>query len=140
MYLFRSGNAEVGADGREGLVQDVDVIGLGKKSGAVDIGVVNTILLSTGASNLHLEPETDPGHAESHWESKGASMSACTAQVTENIGRNGFLSGLIGAPTEKPDVEGACYMQIIEVTANGCQLKTTIRIRRCKGECSLDVW
>lgn len=52
-----SGNREAWGDGRERLVDVPDVLRLSVKRGVVDVGVVNTILLTTGDTNLHLEPD-----------------------------------------------------------------------------------
>ena len=51
-----SGNGEVGRDGREGVVDVEDVLGLSVEGGVVNVLVVDTILLTTGDTNLHLEP------------------------------------------------------------------------------------
>lgn len=51
-----SGNGEVGGDGRQGVVDVEDVLGLGVEGGVVNVLVVDTILLTTGDTNLHLEP------------------------------------------------------------------------------------
>lgn len=50
------GNGEVGRDGREGVVDVENVLGLGVERGVVNVLVVDTILLTTGDTNLHLEP------------------------------------------------------------------------------------
>lgn len=47
-----SGDGEVGADGRKGVVDSEDVLGLGVKGVVVNILVVNTILLTTGDTDL----------------------------------------------------------------------------------------
>lgn len=51
-----SGDGEVGGDGREGVVDVEDVLGLGVEGVVVDILVVDTVLLTTSDANLHLEP------------------------------------------------------------------------------------
>lgn len=51
-----SGNGEVGGDGREGVVDVEDVLGLSVEGGVVNVLIVDTILLTTGDTNLHLEP------------------------------------------------------------------------------------
>ena len=56
-------DGEAGGDGAEGLVDVVNVFGLGVERGVVDRRVVDTVLLTTSDTNLHLEPEVDLGHA-----------------------------------------------------------------------------
>jgi hypothetical protein len=51
-----SGNGEVGGDLGELLVDVQDVLGLGVERVVVNILVVNTVLLTTGDTDLHLEP------------------------------------------------------------------------------------
>lgn len=51
-----SGDGEVGGDGVEGLVDLVDVLGLGVEGVVVNGLVVNTVLLATGDTDLHLDP------------------------------------------------------------------------------------
>ena len=58
-----SGDREVGGDGRKGSVDIVDVLGLSVETSVVDTSVVNTVLLTTGDTDLHLEPETKGSHA-----------------------------------------------------------------------------
>lgn len=58
-----SSNAEVGGDGAELAVDIPDVLGLGVQSCVVDTLVVHTVLLTTGDTDLHLEPDADLGHA-----------------------------------------------------------------------------
>lgn len=47
-----SGNREVGADGRQGVVDGQDVLGLGVEGVVVDILVVDTVLLTTSDTDL----------------------------------------------------------------------------------------
>lgn len=47
-----SGDGEVGADGRKSVVDGEDVLGLGVKGVVVNILVVDTILLTTGDTDL----------------------------------------------------------------------------------------
>jgi len=49
-------DGEVGGDGGESLVDLVDIRGLSVEGSVVDRRVVDSILLSTGDSDLHLEP------------------------------------------------------------------------------------
>lgn len=51
-----SGNGEVGGDFRELLVDVQDVLGLSVEGVVVNILVVDTVLLTTGNTDLHLEP------------------------------------------------------------------------------------
>ena len=51
-----SGNGEVGGDGVQSSVDVVDVWGLGVEGSVVGVGVVDTILLTSGDTDLHLEP------------------------------------------------------------------------------------
>lgn len=51
-----SGDGEVGGDGGEGVVDVEDILGLSVERVVVDILVVDTILLTTGDTDLHLEP------------------------------------------------------------------------------------
>jgi hypothetical protein len=51
-----SGDGEVGRDLGEGLVDLVDVLGLGVEGVVVNVLVVDTVLLTTGDTDLHLEP------------------------------------------------------------------------------------
>jgi len=51
-----SGDGEVGGDGVEGLVDVVDVLGLGVEGVVVDGLVVDAVLLATGDTDLHLDP------------------------------------------------------------------------------------
>jgi hypothetical protein len=51
-----SGDGEVGRDLGEGLVDLVDVLGLSVEGVVVNVLVVDTILLTTGDTDLHLEP------------------------------------------------------------------------------------
>jgi hypothetical protein len=50
------GDGEVWGDGDEGLVDIVDILWLGVEGSVVDVGVVDTILLTTSDTNLHLDP------------------------------------------------------------------------------------
>ena len=50
------GNGEVGGDGSEGRVDIENVRGLGVERSVVGVGVVDTVLLTTGNTDLHLEP------------------------------------------------------------------------------------
>lgn len=50
------GDGEVGGDGGEGRVDIVNVGWLGVEGCVVGVRVVDTILLTTGDTNLHLEP------------------------------------------------------------------------------------
>ena len=56
------GDGKVGRDLGERLVDVKDVFGLGVQAGVVDLGVVDTVLLSTGDTDLHLEPLVHLGH------------------------------------------------------------------------------
>ena len=47
-----SGNGEVGADGGESVLDGQDVLGLGVEGVVVNILVVNTVLLTTGDTDL----------------------------------------------------------------------------------------
>lgn len=47
-----SGNGEVGADGGEGVLDGQDVLGLGVEGVVVNILVVDTVLLTTGDTDL----------------------------------------------------------------------------------------
>lgn len=58
-----SGDGEVGGDGGEGVVDVEDVLGLSVERVVVNILVVDTILLTTGDTNLHLEPLLHGGSA-----------------------------------------------------------------------------
>lgn len=49
-------DGEVGGDGGEGVVDLEDILGLGVEGVVVDILVVDTVLLTTGDTNLHLKP------------------------------------------------------------------------------------
>jgi hypothetical protein len=51
-----SGNGEVGGDGVQSSVDIVDVWGLGVEGCVVGVGVVDTVLLTSGDTDLHLEP------------------------------------------------------------------------------------
>jgi hypothetical protein len=51
-----SGDGEVRADRLEGLDDGQDVLGLGVEGVVVDILVVDTVLLTTGDTDLHLQP------------------------------------------------------------------------------------
>jgi hypothetical protein len=51
-----SSNAEVRADLVEAVVNLVDILGLSVERVVVNILVVDTILLATGDTDLHLEP------------------------------------------------------------------------------------
>lgn len=50
-------DGEEGADGAQGLVDGVDVLGLGVEGVVVDVLVVDTVLLTTSDTDLHLEPQ-----------------------------------------------------------------------------------
>jgi hypothetical protein len=56
-------DGEHGGDGGEGVVDVEDVLGLGVEGRVVDVRVVDTVLLTTGDTDLHLEPLVDLGHA-----------------------------------------------------------------------------
>lgn len=58
-----SGNGEEGGDGGEPLVDHEDVLGLGVEGVVVNILVVDTVLLTTGDTDLHLEELLHGGHA-----------------------------------------------------------------------------
>ena len=45
-----------------GLVYVINVLRLGVQARVISAGVVDTILLITGDTDLHFEPETDSGH------------------------------------------------------------------------------
>jgi hypothetical protein len=49
-----SGNGEVGGDGVQSSVDIVDVWGLSVEGSVVGVGVVDTVLLTSGDTNLHL--------------------------------------------------------------------------------------
>ena len=49
-----SGNGEVGGDGVQSSVDIVDVWGLGVEGSVVGVGVVDTVLLTSGDTDLHL--------------------------------------------------------------------------------------
>ena len=51
-----SGNGEVGGDGVQSSVDIVDVWGLGVEGSVVGVGVVDTVLLTSGDTDFHLEP------------------------------------------------------------------------------------
>jgi hypothetical protein len=57
-----SGNAEIGSDIDEGLVDVVHVFRLSVQAGVVDTGVVDAVLLPTSNADLHLEPDTKGCH------------------------------------------------------------------------------
>lgn len=57
------GDREVGADLGEGRVDVPDVLWLGVEASVVDVGVVHAVLFTAGDADLHLEPETEGGHA-----------------------------------------------------------------------------
>ena len=59
----RGGDGEVGADLGKASVDVPDVLGLGVEARVDDAGVVDTILLATSDTDLHLEPEAERGHA-----------------------------------------------------------------------------
>jgi hypothetical protein len=50
------GDGEVGGDGAEGVLDGQDVLGLGVEGVVVNVLVVDTVLLTTGDTDLHLEP------------------------------------------------------------------------------------
>lgn len=54
-----SSDGEHGRDGREGAVDVPNVLGLSVERVVVNRLVVDTVLLTTGDTNLHLEPEVD---------------------------------------------------------------------------------
>lgn len=56
-------NGEVGADGLQGLDNGQNVLGLRVQGVVVDILVVDTVLLTTSDTNLHLEPLLHGGSA-----------------------------------------------------------------------------
>lgn len=56
-------DAETRSDFAESGIDVEDVFRLGIKTGVVNAGVVYTIFLTSGDSDLHLEPEADRGHA-----------------------------------------------------------------------------
>jgi hypothetical protein len=58
-----SGDREEVGDLGEGIVDVENVLGLGVERSVVDLGVVNTILLASGDTDLHLEVAVDLGHA-----------------------------------------------------------------------------
>ena len=58
-----SSNAEVRGNGRKSLVDVVNVLGLSVEGVVVNILIVDTILLTTGNTDLHLEPEAERRHA-----------------------------------------------------------------------------
>jgi len=58
-----SGNREQVGDLGEGIVDVKNVLGLGVEGGVIDLRVVNTILLASGDTDLHLEMAVDLGHA-----------------------------------------------------------------------------
>jgi hypothetical protein len=51
-----SGNGEVGGDGVQSSVDIVDVWGLSVEGCVVGVGVVDTVLLTSGDTDFHLEP------------------------------------------------------------------------------------
>lgn len=56
-------DGEVGADGLQGLDNGQDVLGLSVQRVVVNVLVVDTVLLTTGDTNLHLEPLLHGGSA-----------------------------------------------------------------------------
>ena len=59
----RSSDAEIGSDLAQRGVHIVDVFRLRVQTSVVGTGVVDAILLATGDSDLHLEPEAERRHA-----------------------------------------------------------------------------
>ena len=57
------GNGEVGGDGGQGVVNGQDILGLSVEGVVVNILVVDTVLLTTGDTDLHLEPLLHGGSA-----------------------------------------------------------------------------
>ena len=51
------GNAEVGANLGEGIVDIPDILGVSVKLGVIDASVIDTIFLTTSDTDLHIEPE-----------------------------------------------------------------------------------
>jgi len=58
-----SGNGEQVGDLGEGVVNVQNILGLGVEGSVIDLRVVNTILLASGNTDLHLEMAVDLGHA-----------------------------------------------------------------------------
>lgn len=58
-----SGNREQVCDLAEGIVDIEDILGLGVERGIVNTRVVDTILLASSDTDLHLEVAVDLGHA-----------------------------------------------------------------------------
>lgn len=57
------GNGEVWGDGRKGVVDVEDILGLGVERGVVDVLIVDTVLLATSDADFHLEPLLHGGSA-----------------------------------------------------------------------------
>ena len=57
-----SSDAEHWRDSGKSLVDIPNIFGLSVQAVVVNSGIVNTVLFSSGDTNLHLEPEIDLGH------------------------------------------------------------------------------
>jgi hypothetical protein len=58
-----SGDAKVGANGTQGRVDVPDIFWLSVELGVIYTGVVDTVFLTAGDTDLHLEPKAEGGHA-----------------------------------------------------------------------------
>jgi len=56
-------DAEVGANGIQSRVYIPDILRLSVELGVVDTSVIDTVLLTTSDTDLHLEPDAEGGHA-----------------------------------------------------------------------------
>jgi len=55
-------DTEVGANGIQSRVDVPDILRLSVELGVVDTSVIDTVLLTTSDTDLHLEPDTEGGH------------------------------------------------------------------------------
>ena len=83
----RGGDREVGRDRGEGLVDLVDVRGLGVEGRVVDRRVVDSVLLSAGDSDLHLEPLVHLGHSGEVLGAGGNVLLLGLLREVEHVGR-----------------------------------------------------
>jgi len=91
-----SSDAEIGPDCAESLVNVKNVFRLSVQAGVVNSGVVDAVFLTTGDTNLHLEPETNGYHALEIFHASGDVFFFRLFGEIEHVGRKeGFLVLLV---------------------------------------------
>ena len=111
-----SSYAEVGANGTQGRVYVPNILRLSVELGVIDSSVIDSVLLTTGDTDLHLEPDTEGGHTFKVRDAGGnVVLLALLGKVEHVRGEERFLVlleiGFVGLEhTIEPRQEFVCTM------------------------------